>query len=155
MDTIERAREQMTDLARGESAPVIKGIGPGGEAYSIEDLSGKVIYIDVWATWCSGCVKNIPAMYTLQEEFSEDPDLVFLFVSVDEDLDRWKAYISKLPAGLHMNAHNSGLYKDYMIGGIPHYMIIDASGDIYLSNAPGPDSREIKNILEELVKGAG
>jgi len=38
------------------------------------------------------------------------------------------------------------------MGGVPHYILIDASGNIYQSNAPGPDSKEIKDMLEELLK---
>jgi len=41
-----------------------------------------------------------------------------------------------------------------MLGGIPHYILIDASGNIYKSNAPAPDSPEIKGILKELIKEA-
>lgn len=66
---------------------------------------------------------------------------------MDKDLHRWKYYISKLPDSLHINVHGTDLFRDYMIGGIPHYILIDASGNILLSNAPDPDSREIRALL--------
>lgn len=94
-------------------------------------------------------------MYALQKEFKDQKQIEFLFVSMDKDLDRWKSYISKLPgAALHINANSTEIYKDYMLGGIPHYIIIDAYGNIYRSNAPDPDSNEIRGVLEAAIKQA-
>jgi len=53
---------------------------------------------------------------------------------------------------MHINANSTGLRQDYMIGGAQQYIIIDASGDIYQSKAPGPDSDEIRSLLEEAIK---
>lgn len=147
--------ESISSLAPGVQAPIITGIDSNGNDFSIEDLKGQVIYIDVWATWCSGCVEKIPKMYALQEEFKGQEQIDFLFVSMDKDLDRWKSYISKLPgAALHINANSTEIYKHYMLGGIPHYIIIDANGNIYRSNAPDPDSNEIRAMLEAAMKQA-
>jgi len=154
-ETILEAIENMSSLAKGEQAPIIKGIDPNGNEFTFEQLKGKVIYIDVWATWCSPCIEGIPKMYALQEEYKDNPLIKFLYVSVDKDLEKWQRYISKLPAdGLHINASGTGFSQDYMVGGVPHYIIIDASGDIYQSNAPDPDSNEIRSLLEEAIKKA-
>lgn len=149
------AIDGMSSLARGEKAPIITGIDSYGNDFTLEQLKGKVIYIDVWATWCSPCVKGIPKMYALQEEYKDNPLVKFLFVSIDEDLDKWQRYISKFSAGgLHINASSTGLRQDYMMGGAQQYIIIDASGDIYQSKAPGPDSDEIRGLLEEAIENA-
>ena len=155
-NSLEDAINNMPALARGKQAPIITGIDPSGNEFSTEQLKGKVIYIDVWATWCSPCVEKIPKMYALQEEFKDQNQIQFLFVSVDKDLDKWKDYISKLPGdGMHINANSSDIYKDYMMGGVPQYIVIDSHGNIYQSNAPAPDSGEIKSLLEEAIKQAG
>jgi thiol-disulfide isomerase/thioredoxin len=154
-DIVAEAYQNMSSLAPGEPAPLILGIDAEGQDFSTEQLRDQVIYIDVWATWCSSCVEKIPKMYALQEEFADQSQIRFLFVSIDKDLDRWRNYLSELPTeALHINAGNTGLYQDYMLGGIPHYILIDASGNIYKSNAPAPDSPEIKGILKELIKEA-
>ncbi|MEA3479907.1 MAG: TlpA disulfide reductase family protein [Bacteroidota bacterium] len=154
-NTISKMIESMSSLTPGLEAPIIKGIDSNGNDFTIEELRGQVIYIDVWATWCSGCVEKIPKMHALQEEFKNQNLIQFLFVSVDKDLDKWKNYILKLPdGGMHINAYNKGLYQDYMMGGIPHYILIDASGKIIQSNAPDPDSKEIRSVLNEAIKQA-
>lgn len=144
--------DQMSSLTTGVLAPNISGIDRYGEAFSLDALKGNMIYIDVWATWCSPCRKKLPDMYSLMEEFKDFPEMKFLFISVDDDLDKWQTYLSTLPeGGIHLNAESKKLRQDYMIQGIPHYIIIDASGRIYQSNAPDPDSEEIKGILKEIA----
>lgn len=154
--TISNAIDGMARLAPGEQAPIVTGIDPGGHDFTTGQLKGKVLYIDVWATWCSACIDKIPGMYALQEEFKDQDRIRFLFVSVDRDLEKWRNFLSRFPAGgLHINAGNTGIYQDYQMGGIPHYMIVDASGNIFRSNAPEPDSEEIKDLLLEAMKQAG
>lgn len=154
-ETLSELYAQMSSLARGVAAPNIIGIDRYGEVFSMDALKGKVIYIDVWATWCSPCRKKLPDMYTLMEEFREFPDIKFLFISVDEDLEKWQKHLSTLPhGGIHLNAESKKLRQDYMIPGIPHYIIIDALGNIYQSNAPDPDTEEIKSILKEIADKA-
>jgi len=152
-DIVAETYHNMSSLAHGEPAPIIRGIDQEGQSFSTEQLRGQILYIDVWATWCSPCVEKIPKMYALQEKFADHSQIRFLFVSIDKDLDKWRNYVSELPAGaLHINAGNTGFFQDYMMGGVPHYILIDASGNIIQSNAPAPDSHEIKGMLEELQK---
>ena len=98
------------------------------------------------------CGKN-SKIYALQEEFKDQNQIQFLFVSIDKDRDKWKNYISNLPGdGMHINASSSDFHKDYMMGGVPLYIVIDAHGNIYQSKAPAPDSHEIKSILEKAIQ---
>jgi thiol-disulfide isomerase/thioredoxin len=143
----------ISNLAPGHRAPTITGIDQSGNEFSLEQFKGHYIYVDVWATWCSPCREKIPAMYALMEEFRENSQIEFMFVSVDEDLEKWKDYISRLPSGiLHINAGGTSIRKDYMIPGVPHYILVDPSGKIYDSNAPDPDTEEIKSLLTNLTK---
>ncbi len=154
-NSVNEAFNNMSSLAPGEPAPVITGMDPYGQGFSTEQWRGQVIYIDVWATWCSPCIKKIPKMHALQEEFKDQSLVKFLYVSIDDDLEQWKKYLSEHPTeGMHIHTESSELRKNYMMGGIPHYILIDAAGNIYQSNAPGPDTHEIKGILNELIKDA-
>ena len=147
---VAEVRNTMYTLQRGATAPVIEGVDPSGKEFSSEQLLGKVLYIDVWATWCGPCVKKIPKMYALQEALKDQPGIQVLFVSVDKDLDKWKRYVSELQeGGLHINAYHTSLWDDYMMFGVPYYIIIDANGKVFQCRAPAPDSREIMDLLEE------
>ena len=149
---VAEAYKGMSNLAPGTRAPIITGIDQNGMEFSTEQLKGHFIYIDVWATWCSPCREKLPKMYSLQKDFEDNSQIKFLFVSIDKDLDKWQNYISKLPAdGLHINSSGTRFWQDYMINGIPHYIIIDPSGKIYESDAPDPDSEAIKSILKRIT----
>jgi len=150
---VAEVHEAMSRLAPGTEAPAITGIDRSGDEFSSEKFKGHYIYVDVWATWCSPCREKIPAMYALMEEFRENTQIKFLFVSIDKERDKWINYLSQLPSGiLHINASGTRLWEDYMITGVPHYILIDPSGKIYESNAPDPDTEKIRSILTHLTK---
>ena len=62
--------------------------------HSLSDYKGKVVVVDVWATWCGPCVKEMPFFKKLKDEF-EGKEVVFMGVSVDENKFKWEAYMKK------------------------------------------------------------
>ena len=54
-----------------------------GNDVSLSDFRGKVVYIDIWATWCGPCKKEMPAMKALEAEYKDNKDIVFMGISVD------------------------------------------------------------------------
>ena len=65
-------------------APDFSGRTLEGKLISLKDFKGKVVYVDVWATWCGPCVEEIPYAKKLQGTFQEDK-VIFLNVSVDRE----------------------------------------------------------------------
>ena len=67
-----------------------------GKMVSLSDFKGKVVLVDVWATWCGPCRGEIPHLKKLEEEM-HGKDVVFLGVSVDEvkDKQKWLDFIEK------------------------------------------------------------
>ena len=61
-------------------------------AQILESYKGETIFVDVWASWCSDCLKSLPKVKELQKEY---PDMVFLFLSVDKKIENWKTGITK------------------------------------------------------------
>ena len=67
----------------------------------INQHKGKKVLIDVWASWCRDCLEGIPKVKALQKEF---PEVVFLFLSVDERLGSWKRGVKRYDLqGKHYN----------------------------------------------------
>ena len=54
-----------------------------GETSSLEDFKGRYVYIDVWATWCGPCKKEIPYLKAIEEKF-HNRNIEFVSISVDE-----------------------------------------------------------------------
>lgn len=148
--------EQWSKLAQGEAAPVFAYESISGEKVALDDLRGKVVYIDVWATWCGPCRKEIPHLDEMQVALADRDDIVFASVSVDEDKEAWEEMVAeKELKGLQLyaeGAFSSQICTDYIINGIPRFIAIDKEGNIASANAPRPSSGEVEDMLIELAE---
>jgi len=128
-------------LAEGAVAPVIEYPNAEGEMISTESFKGKLVYVDVWATWCGPCIAEIPSLKALEEKY-HNADVVFLSVSVDEERDyqKWKDFVANRELkGVQLYAKGwSKIAKDYKIMGIPRFMLFDKEGKIITVNAARP-----------------
>ncbi|KAK9670865.1 Redoxin [Popillia japonica] len=79
-------------LAKGETAIPFVFEDASGKAYSLSYFEGKTVYIDVWATWCAPCRKELPYLKELHEKFKKNKNLVFVSISTDavKDYEKWK-----------------------------------------------------------------
>lgn len=126
-----------------------------GKPVSLSGFKGKVVMVDVWATWCGPCRKELPYLKSLEEEM-KGKDVVFIGVSLDEkkDFEKWKKFIvdEQLP-GVQLFAGGwSKIAKDYKITGIPRFMVFGKDGQVVEANAPRPSAPELKELLEAELK---
>jgi thiol-disulfide isomerase/thioredoxin len=91
----------------------------------------KVIYIDIWAPWCSPCLKEMPNSKKLEQKF-KNKAISFVYICVFSDKDRYMRTLNKLQlSGDHyfLNSQQSiDLSKIFNIPGIPYYIYIDKNG---------------------------
>lgn len=125
-----------------------------GKNVSLADFKGKIVYVDFWASWCGPCRREMPYAKKLVEKYGRD--IVFLFVSIDENEAAWKkAMQHEKINGIHLLAKEgfeSQVLKDYGIAGIPHYLLIDKQGNIISGNAARPSGGIEKAFEEHLTK---
>jgi thiol-disulfide isomerase/thioredoxin len=86
---VEENYKSMQDLSAGNPAPAFAYSDINGNLISLADFKGKYVYIDVWSTTCGGCIKQIPHLKKLEEEF-EDKNIIFLGVSLDNNDEKWE-----------------------------------------------------------------
>ena len=148
---------QWAKLAKGEKAPSWKYENTKGEMVALEDLRGKVVYIDVWATWCGPCKAELPYLEKLVEQYEDGGKIAFTSISIDENKDAWEKMVKeKEMKGIQLfadKAWKSSICEDNLIKGIPRFMLIDAEGKIINVNAPRPSSKEINKILADIQSG--
>jgi len=127
----------------------------GGDQISLADLSGKYLYVDVWATWCGPCLREIPSLKALEEEY-HDKNVAFVSISVDKesDFEKWQNMIaSKELGGVQLFADNnwqSDFVQAYAIDGIPRFIIIDPQGNIVDPDAKRPSNPELREFFERI-----
>lgn len=144
----------------GERQPAIdfKFKDINGKEVALSDFVGKVVYVDVWATWCGPCKREMPAMKALEAEYKDNKNIVFMGVSVDrsKDIQKWKDFLAteKLP-GIQLFGGDeaiTALTKPYKISGIPRFILVDKAGKLIYADAPQPSSSEIHAVLDKALK---
>jgi len=128
-----------------------------GNQVAFQDIlnkyKGKTLVIEVWASWCGDCVKAMPKIKELQ---ANNPDVAYLFLSMDKTVENWKIGIAKHELkGDHFMANDQmkGVFgKAIDLDWIPRYIIIDKTGKIVLYRAIETDFEKINSTLKELNK---
>ena len=145
-----------TVLAKGKASPKFVDYenNTGGKT-SLDDLKGKYVYIDVWATWCGPCKAEIPYLKKVEEAY-HGKSIEFVSVSLDEakDYDKWKEMIvDKELGGIQLLADKnfeSDFVQNYAIRGIPRFILIDPEGNIVSADAPRPSNEKLVDLFDEL-----
>ncbi|MCU4174780.1 redoxin family protein [Carboxylicivirga sp. N1Y90] len=153
--TFEELLTKLEKLQPGSPAPTFAYNDINGKLIDSKELKGKVIYIDVWATWCGPCKGEIPHLKKLEEELHAE-DIAFVSISVDEDKAAWETMVAEKELGGYQlfapSAWESSIVKDYAIRGIPRFIIIDKEGNLVDANASRPSNIETKSKLVKLAK---
>jgi thiol-disulfide isomerase/thioredoxin len=150
-EEIQKTVSDMAKLEKGKPAPAFKFEDQYGKMRTLTEFRGKYTVIDIWASWCSPCLHEIPYIKKLAEKYKNN-NIVFIGISVDEDKDVWRNIIKEKELdGIQLNTGGWDVtfMKNYNIIGIPHFIVIDKEGNIVLSNAQSPSEgldNDIKNI---------
>src|SRR5690606_22180824 len=83
--------EQVKRLLPGSPSPEFIYPDINGKDVALSDLKGKLVYIDVWATWCVPCLQEIPSLKKLESDY-HGKDIYFVSMSVDQkkDFEKWQ-----------------------------------------------------------------
>ncbi len=143
----------------GKKSPYFNYENLKGGTTSIDELKGKYLYIDIWATWCGPCKDEFPSFKKLEKKYHKIDYLDFVSISIDniKDREKWIEMVNNEGlSGTHLLADKdwkSQYVIDNMIdkSGIPRYIIVDPKGYIVNSNAPRPSQeKKLYNIIDNL-----
>lgn len=143
-------------LLAGNPSPSFDYENYKGGSTKLADFKGKYVYVDVWATWCGPCIREIPALKQVEKDY-HGKNIVFVSISIDEakDYDKWKNMIAeKELGGVQLMADKnweSKFVKDYGILGIPRFILIDPQGNIVSADAPRPSDAKLRVLLDKLI----
>lgn len=155
----EKVRESMDELVQkwdnisvGNPSPDFKATDINGKEYSLSDFEGKYVYIDIWATWCGPCKREAPFLKELEEVY-KDEDIYIISLSCDSDREAWEKHlVQEEKEGIQIILEpNSTFLDDYMVVGIPHFLLLDKEGKIMNPKMSRPSNPETKVFLDGLV----
>ena len=122
-----------------------------GKVWTLADFKGKYVYIDLWATWCNPCKRELPYLKDLEKKF-EGAQIVFVGLSTDGDKAKWEQMVRSgaMPGVQLYIGPRSEFQKAYNIDGIPRFILLDRDGVIINNNMSRPSSEDTFKFLESL-----
>ena len=148
---LKNAEKALLWSAPGVEAPAFEGRGVDSSLVKLSDFKGKLLVVDVWATWCSPCRMMMPYFMELERELA-DRDVAFLSVCIGVSIERdlWLELIRKdglIGHHCFIASWTGDFATRYKITGVPRYMLIDREGKIITLNAPKPNKPELKEMI--------
>ncbi|MBE7644929.1 redoxin domain-containing protein [Tenacibaculum finnmarkense genomovar ulcerans] len=143
-----------TKLAKGAVSPkFVTYENHKGGNISLDDLKGKYVYIDMWATWCNPCKQEIPFLQKVEKKY-HGKKIEFVSISVDDqrDYEKWKKMVSdKNLSGIQLYAKGDKTFSvAYKVNSIPRFILIDPQGNIVDANAPRPSNPKLITLFDSL-----
>ncbi len=149
-DGITRSKQSRNLALRDVAAPPFDTPDILGKAQRLEDQKGKVVLVNIWATWCGPCRAEMPKLDRLYQERKDQGFVVFGLS--DEDVNVQRKYLERVPVSyplLTLSGHVPNLYRD--IARFPAIFLIDRQGR--LQPAPRPDQpfEKVESAVDALL----
>ena len=129
-------RDRFVVAENGNTAPDFTFPTLTGDTVSLADLRGQVVLLNIWATWCTPCVREMPALENLYRELHDD-GLEILAVSVDASAGVFKgggdvgAFVNEFGLTFPILLNPSGdIQTAYGVNGLPTSFVIDKQGRV-------------------------
>ena len=139
-------------LATLPSAPPFVVHTAQGETLSLESLTGKVVLLDFWASWCGPCQETLPEIKQIADKYAGQP-LVVISVSIDQDSGAWHSAMQK--AGMTWPQYldeDGALANAFGVTAIPRFFAIDTFG-IMREGKLGAGN-DVERMIAKLVREA-
>ncbi len=139
----------------GKPVPDTMLKAPDGQEIPFSSLFGKVIYVDVWATWCGPCLNEGPYFRALAEKYKDDPRIRFVSLSIDDTDAPWLKFLDEenpfWPQYRLDGVSQDDFCNKVGIQTIPRFFLIDAEGKFIDADCARPSSERIEQILNEAI----
>lgn len=153
LKAFERLCDRWKQVNGGKLSPDFNATDVAGVKHSLKEFRGKYVYIDIWATWCAPCKKEIPHLIRLEEQYA-GKDIVFVSISCDENRKAWENKVTKdQMKGVQLHFEKGDTFmQSYMISGIPRFILLDKEGRILSADMTRPSDPATAVKLNELIK---
>jgi thiol-disulfide isomerase/thioredoxin len=154
-DQFSTKEQELLKNSVGKPAPAFTLKSIAGTTHSLADFKGKVVFIDLWASWCGPCRAETPHLAALYEKYKKDERIAFVSVAVSDGQKEWRQAVQKdQPAWLQLVDKDDQVRKAYVANMIPQFIIVDKQGKIANFNAPEPSTGQTLEtlLLKEMNK---
>ena len=127
--------------------------GLDGKPLAMATLKGKVVVMDLWATWCIPCREQHPLYEEVKRRFHDNPKVAFLSVNADPDRSAVKPFVEKMKWQGPVYFED-GLARLYSVEGLPATILLDGNGRLYTHLNGFLDKDHFADLLSERIRDA-
>lgn len=139
-------KNMIENVAAGEEAPDFNLPDSSGQYHNLRDYRGKVVYIDLWASWCGPCKEELPALKDIYNEYSQNGKFQIISIAVKDTAGktmRTKLVNQLQLHWLQLEDRQDFIWNKYKVTWIPRFILIDKEGEILSFDAPRPSEKEV------------
>ncbi len=151
-NAVKASLASLLKFGKGDEARSFIAADLDGKKISLQSLKGKVVYLDLWATWCGPCLAEMPHYEELKAKYKDNNNIVFVSLSIDDTETPWKKNVETRKADGYQWIINRNALADYEIVSIPRTIVIDKNFKIADLNAPLPSDKTTIPMIEGLLK---
>ena len=150
-DRVNITYNKLMEFGNGDYAKDLVMNNSDNKTFHLDEYKGKVIYLDLWATWCGPCMEELPYLDSLKEKFKSRNDIVFITLSIDENINLWKkSLINRKTSGIQGIIDRSKL-SDYKVSYVPRVIVINKKFVIVSMRGLLPSDKKTSNMLDQLL----
>ncbi len=155
-DTIVEKQDTIkSDKVELGKAPNFKLEDIDGNFKTLESYKGKLILLDIWATWCGPCLANVPYIKELEQMYKgKNFEIVSISIDSQSDKEKWKMMVKeKQLVGEQLFAGAESRFPfDYQVSFIPRFILISPQGDLIDNDAPQVINEMGDGINQEIIQ---
>ena len=151
-NALKQRLDGLRKFGKGDAAVNFTAVDINGKPADLSTLKGKVIYLDLWATWCGPCTQEMPFYEKLRQKYKDNANIAFVSLSIDDNTALWQKSVSGRKADGNQWLISRNKLLDYNVVTVPRTIIIDRDFKIANLNAPVPSSKDTEKIIEELLR---
>lgn len=123
-----------------------------GNNVSFSDFQGKTIFLNFWATWCPPCVAEMPGIESLYQSLQNNPAIVFILISTDDDREKARAFLKRKTYTMPVYFLKGGIPSVFSSRSIPTTYVISPDQKVVMkkNGMADYDTEDFKTFLKEL-----
>jgi peroxiredoxin len=135
-----------------EPSPDFQFINTDGELISKEDLTGQVVVLDFFGTWCKPCIQELNEIAPLKTQYNEVSFFVISSAQGGDTIEKVAAFAKKRGHGFPFGFDTGGkMHESFGFTGVPALVILDRNGNIRMMHEGYNASEEISQIISEIL----
>ena len=120
-----------------------------GNNFTSENLKGKVVFINFWATWCPPCRAEMPSLEAMYQQFKNDENYAFIFINEDEAISKAEKYLAENNFTMPLLVRTSDFPSTLYSGTLPTTLILNKEGVLVMKHT-GVGNYSAEKFIEQL-----